>query len=161
MSAADPHHATHRAIEAVWRIESARVIAGLTRLTRDVGLAEDLAQEALAAALEQGPQSGVPDNPAAWLTATAKRSAIDLFRRNAVAKRKHEELEPANSKPSNKPRPTLQRKKHVFVDVRHADAEAEGWRVAALFVAVAHVVKRRGWAEHEPMSIAPAPGLVL
>jgi predicted RNA polymerase sigma factor len=150
----------HRTIEAVWRIESARVIAGLTRLTRDVGLAEDLAQEALAAALEQGPQSGVPDNPAAWLTATAKRSAIDLFRRNAVAKRKHEELEPANSKPSNKPRPTLQ-KKHVFVDVRHADAEAEGWRVAALFVAVAHVVKRRGWAEHEPMSIAPAPGLVL
>jgi predicted RNA polymerase sigma factor len=151
----------HRTIEAVWRIESARVIAGLTRLTRDVGLAEDLAQEALAAALEQGPQSGVPDNPAAWLTAAAKRSAIDLFRRNAVAKRKHEELEPANSKPSNKPRPTLQRKKHVFVDVRHADAEAEGWRVAALFVAVAHVVKRRGWAEHEPMSIAPAPGLVL
>ena len=96
MSATDPHHATHQAlhrtIEAVWRIESARVIAGLTRLTRDVGLAEDLAQEALLAALEQWPQSGVPDNPAAWLTATAKRRAIDLFRRNAVAKRKHEEL---------------------------------------------------------------------
>ena len=96
MSATDPHHATHQAlhrtIEAVWRIESARVIAGLTRLTRDVGLAEDLAQEALVAALEQWPQSGVPDNPAAWLTATAKRRAIDLFRRNAVAKRKHEEL---------------------------------------------------------------------
>ena len=82
----------HRTIEAVWRIESARVIAGLTRLTRDVGLAEDLAQEALVAALEQWPQSGVPDNPAAWLTATAKRRAIDLFRRNAVAGRKHEEL---------------------------------------------------------------------
>lgn len=96
MSATDPHHATHQAlhrtIEAVWRIESARVIAGLTRLTRDVGLAEDLAQEALVAALEQWPQSGVPDNPAAWLTATAKRRAIDLFRRNAVAERKHEEL---------------------------------------------------------------------
>ncbi len=92
MSATDPHHATHRTIEAVWRIESARVIAGLTRLTRDVGLAEDLAQEALVAALEQWPQSGVPDNPAAWLTATAKRRAIDLFRRNAVAERKHEEL---------------------------------------------------------------------
>ena len=95
MSAPDPHHATHQAthrtIEAVWRIESARVIAGLTRLTRDVGLAEDLAQEALVAALEQWPQSGVPDNPAAWLTATAKRRAIDLFRRNAVAERKHEE----------------------------------------------------------------------
>ena len=73
-------------------MESARVIAGLTRLTRDVGLAEDLAQEALVAALEQWPQSGVPDNPAAWLTATAKRRAIDLFRRNAVAERKHEEL---------------------------------------------------------------------
>jgi RNA polymerase sigma factor (sigma-70 family) len=87
-----PHFALHRTIEAVWRIESARVIAGLVRLTRDVGLAEDLAQEALLAALEQWPQSGVPDNPAAWLTATAKRRAIDLFRRNAVAERKHEEL---------------------------------------------------------------------
>ena len=83
---------TSSTIEAVWRIESARVIAGLTRLTRDVGLAEDLAQEALVAALEQWPQSGVPDNPAAWLTATAKRRAIDLFRRNAVAERKHGEL---------------------------------------------------------------------
>jgi RNA polymerase sigma factor (sigma-70 family) len=82
----------HRTIEAVWRIESARVIAGLTRLTRDVGLAEDLAQEALLAALEQWPQSGVPENPGAWLTATAKRRAIDLFRRNAVAKRKHQDL---------------------------------------------------------------------
>jgi RNA polymerase sigma factor (sigma-70 family) len=92
VSATDPHRALHRTIEAVWRIESARVIAGLTRLTRDVGLAEDLAQEALVAALEQWPQSGVPDNPAAWLTATAKRRAIDLFRRNAVAERKHEEL---------------------------------------------------------------------
>ena len=92
MSATDSHHATHRTIEAVWRIESARVIAVLTRLTRDVGLAEDFAQEALVAALEQWPQSGVPDNPAAWLTATAKRRAIDLFRRNAVAQRKHEEL---------------------------------------------------------------------
>ncbi len=84
--------ALHRTIEAVWRIESARVIAGLTRLTRDVGLAEDLAQEALVAALEQWPRTGVPDNPAAWLTATAKRRAIDLFRRNTVAERKHEDL---------------------------------------------------------------------
>ncbi len=92
MSATDPHQVFHRTIEAVWRIESARVIAGLARLTRDVGLAEDLAQEALVAALEQWPQSGVPENPAAWLTATAKRRAIDLFRRNAVAERKHEEL---------------------------------------------------------------------
>jgi RNA polymerase sigma factor (sigma-70 family) len=96
VSATDPPHdskqALHRTIEAVWHIESARVIAGLTRLTRDVGLAEDLAQEALVAALEQWPHSGVPDNPAAWLTATAKRRAVDLFRRNAVAQRKHEEL---------------------------------------------------------------------
>jgi RNA polymerase sigma factor (sigma-70 family) len=92
VSATDPHHAVHRTIEAVWRIESARVIAGLTRLTRDVGLAEDLAQEALVAALEQWPQSRVPENPGAWLTATAKRRAIDLFRRNAIAERKHEDL---------------------------------------------------------------------
>ncbi len=82
----------HRIVEAVWRIESARVIAGLTRFTRDVGLAEDLAQEALLAALVQWPQSGVPDNPGAWLTATAKRRAIDLFRHNAVARCKHEAL---------------------------------------------------------------------
>lgn len=73
-------------------MESARVIAGLARLTGDVALAEDLAQEALVAALEQWPRSGVPDRPGAWLTATAKRRAIDLFRRNAVAARKHEEL---------------------------------------------------------------------
>ena len=92
MSVTDPHQALHRTIEAVWRIESARVIATLTRLTRDVGLAEDLAQEALVAALEQWPQSGVPENPAAWLTATAKRRAIDLFHRNAVAERKHQDL---------------------------------------------------------------------
>jgi RNA polymerase sigma factor (sigma-70 family) len=92
VSAPDSHHATHRTIEAVWRIERARVIAGLTRLTRDVGLAEDLAQEALLAALETWPRSGVPDNPAAWLTATAKRRAIDLFRRNALAQRKHQVL---------------------------------------------------------------------
>jgi RNA polymerase sigma factor (sigma-70 family) len=82
----------HRTIEAVWRIESARVIATLTRQTHDVGLAEDLAQEALLAAFEQWPQTGVPENPGAWLTATAKRRAIDLFRRNAVAERKHQDL---------------------------------------------------------------------
>ena len=92
MSATDPHHATHRTIEAVWRIESARLIAGLTRITRDVGLAEDLAQEALVAALEQWPQSGVPTNPGAWLMATAKHRAIDLFRRNSLLERKHEDL---------------------------------------------------------------------
>ncbi|MEO8379965.1 MAG: RNA polymerase sigma factor [Acidobacteriota bacterium] len=83
---------THRAIDAVWRIESARLIAGLTRMVRDVGVAEELAQDALVAALEQWPESGVPDNPGAWLMATAKHRAIDLFRRREMLDRKHEEL---------------------------------------------------------------------
>jgi RNA polymerase sigma-70 factor, ECF subfamily len=83
---------THRAIEAVWRIESARIIAGLARIVRDVGLAEELAQDALVAALQQWPESGIPDNPGAWLMATAKHRAIDHFRRNARIERKHEEL---------------------------------------------------------------------
>ena len=83
---------THRAIEAVWKIESPRLIAGLMRLVRDVGVAEDLAQDALVAALEQWPAAGVPDNPGAWLMATAKHRALDLFRRNALLERKHEEL---------------------------------------------------------------------
>ena len=74
---------THRAIDAVWRIESPRLIAGLARFVRDVGLAEDLAQDALVAALEQWPQSGVPDKPGAWLMAVAKRRAIDLRSRYA------------------------------------------------------------------------------
>ena len=82
----------HRAIEAVWRIESARLIAGLTRIVRDVGLAEELAQDALVAALEQWPESGVPDNPGAWLMATAKHRAIDRLRRSKMAERKQEEL---------------------------------------------------------------------
>jgi RNA polymerase sigma-70 factor (ECF subfamily) len=83
---------THRAIDAVWRIESARLIAGLARIVRDVGVAEELAQDALVAALEQWPESGVPDNPGAWLMGTAKHRAIDLFRRNERLQRKHEEL---------------------------------------------------------------------
>jgi len=83
---------THRAIDAVWKIESARLIAGLTRIVRDVGLAEDLAQDALVAALEQWPESGVPDNPAAWLMATAKRRGIDAFRRSTRLQLKHQEL---------------------------------------------------------------------
>ena len=83
---------THRAIDAVWKIESPRLIAGLTRIVRDVGLAEDLAQDALVVALEQWPKSGVPDNPGAWLMATAKHRAIDHFRRNTRLDRKHEEL---------------------------------------------------------------------
>lgn len=83
---------THRAIDAVWRIESARVIAGLTRIVRDLGKAEELAQDALVAALEQWPQSGVPANPGAWLMATAKHRAIDAVRRAKLLDRKHEEL---------------------------------------------------------------------
>ncbi|CAG0947099.1 hypothetical protein ANRL1_03667 [Anaerolineae bacterium] len=82
----------HRAIDAVWRIESARLIAGLARIVRDVGLAEDLAQDALVIALEQWHESGIPDNPGAWLMATAKHRAIDRIRRNVVLERKHEEL---------------------------------------------------------------------
>jgi RNA polymerase sigma factor (sigma-70 family) len=84
--------ATHSAIEAVWRIESAKVIAGLARMVRDVGFAEELAQDALVAALETWPETGVPDNPGAWLMATAKNRALDHFRRDKLLERKHEEL---------------------------------------------------------------------
>ena len=83
---------THLAIDAVWRIESPRLIAGLVRMVRDVGLAEDLAHDALVAALEQWPAAGIPRNPAAWLMTTAKHRAIDQFRRNKRLERKHEEL---------------------------------------------------------------------
>jgi RNA polymerase sigma-70 factor (ECF subfamily) len=83
---------THRAIDAVWRIESARLIAGLARIVGDVGLAEDLAQDALLAALERWPESGIPNNPGAWLMATAKHRAIDMHRRSKRIERKHEEL---------------------------------------------------------------------
>src|SRR5215470_5072817 len=82
----------HRTIDAIWHIESAKLIAGLARMVRDVGLAEDLAQDALVIALEQWPQSGVPDNPGAWLMATAKHRAIDRLRRHQLLERKHEEL---------------------------------------------------------------------
>jgi len=82
----------NKAIDAVWRIESPRLIAGLTRIVRDVGLAEDLAHDALVAALEQWPESGIPRNPGAWLMATAKHRAIDLLRRRTLLERKHQEL---------------------------------------------------------------------
>ncbi len=82
----------HRAIDAVWKIESARLIAGLARIVRDVGLAEELAQDALVTALEKWPETGVPDNPGAWLMATAKHRAIDLLRRGKLLARKHEEI---------------------------------------------------------------------
>jgi RNA polymerase sigma factor (sigma-70 family) len=83
---------TQKSIEAVWRIESARLIAGLARIVRDVGVAEDLAQDALVIALKKWPETGVPDNPGAWLMAAAKYRAIDHFRRNKLRERKHEEL---------------------------------------------------------------------
>jgi RNA polymerase sigma factor (sigma-70 family) len=83
---------THRVIEAVWRMESAKLIAGLARIVRDVGVAEDLAQDALLAALERWPHAGVPDNPGAWLMATAKHRSIDRMRRHAMVERKHELL---------------------------------------------------------------------
>ena len=83
---------THRTIDAVWRIESARLIAALARMVRDVGLAEELAQDALVAALEQWPEAGIPDNPGAWLMATAKHRALDQLRRRKMLNRKHEEI---------------------------------------------------------------------
>jgi RNA polymerase sigma-70 factor (ECF subfamily) len=87
-----PARDTHGAVNAVWRIESARLIAGLARIVRDVGLAEELAQDALVAALERWPESGIPDNPGAWLMATAKHRAIDHLRRSKRLERKHQEL---------------------------------------------------------------------
>src|SRR5262245_57864518 len=79
-------------VDAVWRIEAPKVIAGLTRIVRDVGLAEDLAHDALVAALEQWPSSGIPRNPGAWLMAAAKNRAIDHFRRTKLLDRKHQEI---------------------------------------------------------------------
>ena len=87
-----PHSETRAAIDAIWKIEAPKLIAGLTRIVRDVGLAEDLAQDALVAALQQWPESGVPRNPAGWLMAAAKHRAIDHFRRGKLLERKHEEL---------------------------------------------------------------------
>lgn len=86
------HEPTHLAIEAVWRIECAKIVAVLTRLTRDLGLAEECAQDALVAALEHWPRQGVPDNPAAWLTTTAKRRALDHLRHQQLQARKHEAI---------------------------------------------------------------------
>src|SRR5690242_10259267 len=84
---------THRAIDAVWKIESPRLIAGLTRIVRDLGVAEDLAQDALVAALETWPKTGVPDNPGAWLMTTARNRAINHLNRNKMLARKHQEIE--------------------------------------------------------------------
>src|ERR1700733_9217683 len=81
-----------RTIEAVWKIESTRLIAGIARVTRDIGIAEELAQDALIAALERWPEEGVPDNPAAWLMTAAKRRAIDSLRRGHMLVQKHEEI---------------------------------------------------------------------
>lgn len=97
--------ATHEAIDAVWRIESARVLGGLVRMVRDVGLAEDLAQEALVAALERWPESGIPDNAGAWLMAAAKNRALDELRRRRMLERKHEELGADALAPARPPDP--------------------------------------------------------
>ena len=83
---------THRAIEAVWRIESAKIVGSLTRMVRDVGVADELAQDALVSALEQWPSSGIPDNPGAWLMQAAKNRAIDLIRHRALHERKEADL---------------------------------------------------------------------
>jgi RNA polymerase sigma-70 factor (ECF subfamily) len=90
MAATTPE--THRAIEAVWRIEAAKIIGGLVRIVRDIGLAEELAQDALVTALERWPEAGIPDNPGAWLMAAAKHRALDQLRRRKLLERKHEEL---------------------------------------------------------------------
>jgi len=92
VTAQSENNSTHRAIDAVWRIESAKIIAGLTRIVRDVGVAEELAQDALVAALERWPTAGIPDNPGAWLMATAKHRAMDHFRRGKLMERKHQEV---------------------------------------------------------------------
>src|SRR2546427_5433257 len=94
-------------IEAVWRIESARLIAGLARIVGDIGVAEDLARDALVAALERWPESGVPNNPGAWLMATAKHRAIDHVRRGKVVERKHQELGPELEFRQQSPEPDL------------------------------------------------------
>ena len=83
---------THKAIEAMWRIESTRLIAGIARVTRDIGIAEELAQDALVAALERWPAEGIPEKPAAWLMTAAKRRAIDALRRGPMLELKHGEL---------------------------------------------------------------------
>ncbi|MGA9423145.1 MAG: sigma-70 family RNA polymerase sigma factor, partial [Rhodanobacteraceae bacterium] len=90
MPAADDATRIHRTIDALWRIESPRLIAGVARMVRDVGLAEELAQDALVAALERWPEIGIPDNPGAWLMTTAKHRAIDHLRRNQLIERKHD-----------------------------------------------------------------------
>jgi RNA polymerase sigma-70 factor, ECF subfamily len=99
----EPQRATRAAIEAVWRIEAARLIGGLVRVVRDLGVAEDLAQEALLVALERWPDSGVPDNPGAWLMATAKHRAIDHVRRARMQGRKHDEIERTSSAITERP----------------------------------------------------------
>ncbi|HEY9068287.1 MAG TPA: sigma-70 family RNA polymerase sigma factor, partial [Burkholderiaceae bacterium] len=92
MSDPHPESAIHRTISAVWRIESAKIIAVVARMVRDVGIAEELAQDALLTALEQWPEKGVPDNAAAWLTTAAKRRALDWLRRQQMLERNHEQL---------------------------------------------------------------------
>ena len=110
------HDATRRAIDAVWRIESAAIVAAVARLVRDIGLAEELAQDALVAAMEHWPEEGLPDNPGAWLMTTAKRRALDHLRQHALHARKQEELGADADA----------RGDHVVPDIAEAISEAEG-----------------------------------
>jgi len=121
---------THRAIDAVFRIESSRLIAGLARMVRDVGLAEELAQDALVVALERWPESGVPDNPGAWLMATAKNRAIDRLRRRKLLERKHEELG----------RATLARQETTMADLEAAADDDVGDDLLRLIFTACHPV---------------------
>jgi len=127
---------THQAIDAVWRIEAPRLIAALARIVRDVGLAEDLAQDALVAAVEQWPESGVPDNPAAWLMATAKHRAIDRLRRNERLERKTEELG----------RETLMQQEMAMANVTTADDHVDDDLLRLMFISCHPVLPTEGRA---------------
>jgi RNA polymerase sigma factor (sigma-70 family) len=123
-----------RAIEAVWRIESARLIAGLARLVRDVGLAEELAQDAFVAALEQWPESGVPRNPGAWLMTTARHHAIDLVRRRATGERKYAEIE----------RSLAAQRREALSEAARDDHDDVGDDLLSLMFTACHPVLSRG-----------------
>src|SRR6266566_1079335 len=131
---------TRRAIDAVWRIESARLIAGLARIVRDVGIAEDLAQEALVAALERWPESGIPDKPGAWLMTTAKHRAIDLLRRSQLVERKHEEIARAYLVPEATVAQRIVRAKRTLAEKRIPFEVPRGAELAARLSSVLEVV---------------------
>src|ERR1700716_2557932 len=128
------------AIDAVWRIESARLIAGLSRVVGDIGVAEDLAQDALVAALEQWPEAGVPNNPGAWLMGTAKHRAIDLFRRNKRLERKQEEIARAYLVPESTVAQRIVRAKRTLSDAHVPFEVPRGDELVARLASVLEVV---------------------